>query len=105
MEINMVKDINGLNELDEVLRNNKKVLVDVWAPWCGPCRMLGPIVEKVADTTDGLTTIKINLDDNEEVAVRYGIEAIPTLLVFENGELVNRSLGFVPEQMVRNLVK
>lgn len=101
----MVKDINGLNELDEVLRNNKKVLVDVWAPWCGPCRMLGPIVEKVASDTEGLTTIKINLDDNEEVAVRYGIEAIPTLLVFENGELVNRSLGFIPEQKVRNLVK
>ena len=101
----MVKDINGLNELDEVLKNNKKVLVDVWAPWCGPCRMLGPIVEKVASDTEGLTTIKINLDDNEEVAERYGIEAIPTLLVFENGELVNRSLGFVPEQMVRNLVK
>ncbi len=101
----MVKDINGLNELDDVLRNNKKVLVDVWAPWCGPCRMLGPIVEKVASDTEGLTTIKINLDDNEEVAVRYGIEAIPTLLVFENGELVNRSLGFIPEQKVRNLVK
>ena len=101
----MVKDINGLNELDEVLNNNKKVLVDVWAPWCGPCRMLGPIVEKVASDTEGLTTIKINLDDNEEVAVRYGIEAIPTLLVFENGELVNRSLGFIPEQKVRNLVK
>ena len=101
----MVKDINGLNELDEVLRNNKKVLVDVWAPWCGPCRMLGPIVEKVASTTEGLTTIKINLDDNEEVAVRYGIEAIPTLLVFEDNELVNRSLGFIPEAQVRNLVK
>lgn len=101
----MVKDVNGLNELDEILRNNKKVLVDVWAPWCGPCRMLGPIVEKVASTTEGLTTIKINLDDNEEVATRYGIEAIPTLLVFEDNELVNRSLGFIPEAQVRNLVK
>ncbi len=101
----MVKEINGLNELNEVLKNNNKVLVDVWAPWCGPCRMLGPIVDKVAETTEGLTTVKINLDENEEVAVKYGIEAIPTLLVFENNELVNRSLGFIPEDKVRNLVK
>lgn len=101
----MVKEINGLNELLDVVKNNNKVLVDVWAPWCGPCRMLGPVVDKVAETTEGLVTVKINLDDNEEVAVKYGIEAIPTLLVFENNELVNRSLGFIPENKVRELVK
>ena len=101
----MVKEINGLAELSEVIKNNQKVLVDVWAPWCGPCRMLGPVVEKVADTTDGLTTVKVNLDENDDVAVKYGIEAIPTLLVFENNELVNKCVGFIPEAKVRELVK
>ena len=101
----MVREINGLNELQNVIKENKKVLVDVWAPWCGPCRMLGPIVDKVADSTEGLVTVKVNLDENEDVAYKYGIEAIPTLLVFENNELVNRSLGFIPEDKVRQLVK
>ena len=67
--------------------------------------MLGPIVDKVADSTEGLVTVKVNLDENEDVAYKYGIEAIPTLLVFENNELVNRSLGFIPEDKVRQLVK
>ena len=101
----MVKEINGLAELNEVVKNNKKVLVDVWAPWCGPCRMLGPVVEKVADTTEGLVTVKVNLDENDDVAEKFGIEAIPTLLVFNNNELFNKTIGFIPEAKVRELVK
>ncbi len=101
----MVKEINGLNELKEVVNNNKKVLVDIWAVWCGPCKMLSPIVDKVADDNKDLCVVKVNIDDNEDIADAFGVEAIPTLLVFDNGELKNRNVGFIPENKVLELVK
>jgi len=101
----MVKEINGLNELKEVVNNNKKVLVDIWAVWCGPCKMLSPIVDKVADDNKDLCVVKVNIDDNEDIADVFGVEAIPTLLVFDNGELKNRNVGFIPENKVLELVK
>ena len=101
----MVKEINGLNELKEVVNNNKKVLVDIWAVWCGPCKMLSPIVDKVADDNKDLCVVKVNIDDNEDIGNAFGVEAIPTLLVFDNGELKNRNVGFIPENKVLELVK
>lgn len=101
----MVKEINGLKELNEVVNNNKKVLVDVYATWCGPCKMLAPIVNKVSEDVSDLTVVKIDIDENEDVAAKYGVEAIPTLLVFNNGELVNKNVGFIPENKVKELVK
>ena len=101
----MVKEINGLNELTEVVNNNKKVLVDIWAVWCGPCKMLSPIVDKVAEDTTDLTVVKVNIDENEDVASKFGVEAIPTLLVFEDGKLKNSNVGFIPEDQVRELLK
>ena len=101
----MVKEINGLNELKEVVNNNKKVLVDIWAVWCGPCKMLSPIVDKVADDNKDLCVVKVNIDDNDDIADAFGVEAIPTLLVFDNGELKNRNVGFIPENKVLELVK
>ena len=100
----MVKEINGLKELNEVV-NNKKVLVDVYATWCGPCKMLAPIVNKVSEDVSDLTVVKIDIDENEDIAAKYGVEAIPTLLVFNNGELVNKNVGFIPENKVNELVK
>ena len=101
----MVKEINGLNELKEVVNSNNKVLVDVWAVWCGPCKMLSPIIDKVASDTNDVCVVKVNIDDNEDIAENFGIEAIPTLLVFNNGELVNKNVGFIPENKVKELIK
>ena len=101
----MVREVNGLNELKEVVNNNKKVVVDLWAPWCGPCKMLGPVVEKVSNEVSDTVFYKVNIDDNEDIAYTYNVEAIPTLLVFENGALKDRSVGFVQENRIKELVK
>ena len=101
----MAKEINGLNELNEVVNNNKKVLVDVWATWCGPCKMLSPIIDKVSEELTDVCVVKVNIDDNDDVAYKYGVEAIPTLLVFDNGSLVKKNVGFIPENKVKDLVK
>ena len=101
----MVKEINGLKELELEVNNNKKVLVDLWAPWCGPCKMLSPIVDKVSEELSDVRVLKVNVDDNEDIASKFDVEAIPTLLVFNNGELVNKNVGFIPENKVKELVK
>ena len=101
----MVKEINGLNNLDIVVANNKKVLVDLYATWCGPCKMLAPIVEKVSNEESDLVVLKVDIDENEDIAAAFGVEAIPTLLVFENGKLKHKNVGFIPENKVKELVK
>ena len=83
---------------DEVLTGDKPVLVDFWAPWCGPCRMVAPIVEELADEYDGKVEFrKLNTDDNPKTAAKYGIRSIPTLLVFKAGEPVGQIIGFRPK--------
>ncbi len=83
---------------DEVLKSDLPVLVDFWAPWCGPCRMVAPIVEELANEYDGkVKFVKLNTDDNVQIASRYGIRSIPTLLVFKGGESVDQVIGFRPK--------
>ena len=86
---------------EEVLNSDKPVLVDFWAEWCGPCKMIGPVVEELANDFDGKAVIgKVDVDSNPEVSAKYGIRSIPTLLVFKGGEIVDKQIGAVPKTVL-----
>ncbi len=92
------RDVSDSDFEQEVLKANKPVLVDFWAPWCGPCRMVAPIVEELSEEYDGkVEFVKVNTDDNPNTSVKYGIRSIPTLLVFKDGEPVGQIIGFRPK--------
>ena len=98
-----VIEINDSNFEDEVLRCSLPVIVDFWAPWCGPCRMIAPITEKLAEEYEGrLKFCKLNVDDNPQIASKYQIMSIPQVLFFKDGETVDESTGAVPESMLRS---
>ena len=96
--------INRDNFHQEVLNSEGKVLLDFWAPWCGPCRMVIPIVEEIARERSDIKVGKVNVDEQEELAARFGIMSIPTLLVFRNGELVNQTVGVQSKQALLDLL-
>lgn len=93
-----VSEVQDASFEQEVLKNELPVLVDFWAPWCGPCRMVAPVVQEIADQYEGkVKVVKVNTDENPQVASQYGIRSIPTLMVFKNGEKVDMVVGAVPK--------
>ena len=100
-----VIEIKKSNFEKEVLDSDKPVLVDFWASWCGPCRMLMPVVHEVADEQNDFKVCSINIDEQEELAIKFNVMTIPTLMVFKNGKVVNKSVGVIPKDDIYELVK
>lgn len=97
--------ITNKNFDQEVLASDKPVLVDFWATWCGPCRMLAPIIEEIAESRSDIKVGKVNVDDEGELAVRFGISSIPTVIVFKNGDIAAQSVGYRPRAEIEALLE
>ena len=101
-EITLTKD----NFENEVLNFNGKVLVDFWATWCGPCKMIAPVIEEIAEEYQGKVKVgKINVDDEQELAIKYGVMSIPTVILFKNGAIENTSVGYVSKEKLVDMIK
>jgi thioredoxin 1 len=97
-----ITDVTDNNFQAEVLENDKPVLVDFWAPWCGPCRVIAPSLEEIADEqSEQLRIVKLNVDENQQTAAKYGVMSIPTLIVFKNGEPAHTIVGALPKKRLQ----
>jgi thioredoxin 1 len=90
-------EVNDSNFQAEVIESDKAVLVDFWAPWCGPCRVIAPSLEELASEREDLEVVKLNVDDNQATAARYDVMSIPTLILFKNGEPAHKIIGAMPK--------
>ncbi len=99
--INIRKD----NFTTEVIHSDRPVLLDFWAPWCGPCRMVGPILEEIAQERSDIKVGKVNVDEQPELAGRFGVMSIPTMVVIKNGKIVNQAMGARPKSQILSLLQ
>jgi thioredoxin 1 len=93
-----INEVTDTNFQAEVIESETPVLVDFWAPWCGPCRVVAPILEEINGEREDLRVVKLNVDDNQQTAARYDVMSIPTLIVFKNGEPATRIIGALPKK-------
>ena len=98
-------NVNKNNFEPEVLQSGKPVLVDFWASWCGPCRMVAPLVEEIAQEREDIKVVKINVDEEPELAAKFQIMSIPTLMVFKDGQITNQALGALPKHQILSLLE
>lgn len=104
-ESNMeILSVSSENFESEVLKSEKPVLIDFYADWCGPCKMVSPIVEQIAKEHEDVKVVKVNIDDNQDLAVKYGVTAIPTLIVIKNGEEINRTVGVASQSEIETMI-
>jgi thioredoxin 1 len=102
----MALEITDASFDEVVLKSDKPVMVDFWAAWCGPCRMVGPIIDELSQEYDGKAVVgKVDVDSNQEYAAKYGVRNIPTVLVFKGGEIVNRQVGVSPKQVYSEAIE
>lgn len=102
----MTKEIDDKSFEKNVLQNSLPVLVDFWAPWCGPCRQLAPIIDEIAkDTAGKIEVVKCNIDENPEAPSKYGVRSIPTLMLFKDGKLLDTKIGSLPKSALQEWIK
>lgn len=101
----MITTITKDNFETEVLMADKPVLVDFWATWCGPCKMIGPVIEEVAKEHPEIKVCKVNVDDEGELSIRYNVMSIPTLMIFKNGAVAQTAIGYRPKEEIEALLK
>ena len=100
----MATEFTADNFETEVLKSDHPVVVDFWAPWCGPCRQIAPIIEELASENSDVSVGKLNVDDGQDIATQYGITSIPTILMFKGGEVVERVQGVTPKSKLQELI-
>lgn len=100
-----VVNLTLANFEQEVLKTDKQVLVDFWAPWCGPCQMLGPVIDEIANESPELKVCKIDIDEVPELAQKFGVMSIPTLVVIKDGKEVNRTMGAQPKESILSILE
>ena len=104
-ELEGIVQLNAMNWNDIVLNSDMPVLIDFWAEWCGPCRIVGPIVEQLAQSLEGKVKVfKLNVDQNQEIAMKYNVQSIPSLVLFKNGKEIARTIGLSPKEKYEKFV-